>query len=57
MKKNKFNSIIIALVIFFALSGCGGPRYYHDGNHHRNEIHHRHDNERQPVGVDLNIHN
>ncbi|MDP4284565.1 MAG: hypothetical protein Q8891_09085 [Bacteroidota bacterium] len=59
MNKNRFSSIIIALVILLAFSGCAEPRYNHDGDHHRNERHrnHRRGHDRAAVGVDLNIHN
>jgi hypothetical protein len=64
MNKNRFNSIIIALAILFAFSGCAEPRYNHDGDHHSNERHrnedhrnHRRGHDRAAVGVDLNIHN
>lgn len=56
MKKNLFITILITVVIIFALSGCAEPRYYRV-HHEHSERYMSHHRPPPPVGVDLNIHN
>ena len=42
MKKNVFNTVIIALIAVFFLSGCMEHRYYQKNHSHSREYNDRH---------------